>query len=711
MTTSNKSIHLSWLALLVFAGAGLFGYLMKAIDGFHATPGDLIDARFNSVILEHLYHWLRIGVSGHWTDVWSPAFFYPYQNVLAFSDNHFGSVVFYGLFRYFGVSREYAFDAWFVIGALLNFLASFWALRQWRFGLIASALGAFVFSASLPVLMADNAAQLNYRFAIPFAWFFLYQALISSANQMRWLYFGISCLFVAEQFLCSIYLGVLLVYSLAAMVIAWWWVFRNKTIENKKPFLDQFKVSRDQQHLALFGITLILVAGLMIGSLLFQYHQIAREYGLARDNAEVISMLPKVGSYLLSDRSFTSGMWSTNLGWFAQRQENQLFIGLGVMLFLLAGIYRCYRSSVAPIANVQLGKVAFISLALVWLMTLQVSGYSLYSALLQLPGVNAIRSVGRVILVLLFPIALLVAIAVQAGGSWLFSKESQEKSISVKVFVLALPLLMLMPESLFSRHDTTLLSSWQERMYKMQQLTPSVLSSDTILFVPRSGAEPSWAGELDGMLISQDLGLPTINGYSGSLPPGYPDLGVSARARFEAYAKLKQQPEGWIDGQLGRVTKLKINMSWLKMNEVTTLRSQPIVTNSEKINNQIFLVDGWALPEPWGTWTLGHDAQLLVPLPKGDNLNELELSIQPFINTLHPTLLVRYSVNNGPLLYRSWNIDQPQSAFKIPITKKDVTLGYLNIQFHIENPQSPKQLGQGEDMRMLGFGLKSMTFN
>jgi hypothetical protein len=195
------------------------------------------------------------------------------------------------------------------------------------------------------------------------------------------------------------------------------------------------------------------------------------------------------------------------------------------------------------------------------------------------------------------------------------------------------------------------------------------------------------------------------------LPPGYPDLGVSARARFEAYAKLKQQPERWIDGQLGRVTKLKINMSWLKMNEVATLRNEPIVTNSEKINNQIFLVDGWALPEPWGTWTLGHDAQLLVPLPKGEHLNELELNMQPFINTLHPTLLVRYSVNNGPLLYRSWNIDQPQSAFKIPIAKNDVTLGYLNIQFHIENPQSPKQLGQGEDTRMLGFGLKSMTFN
>ena len=50
-------------------------------------PGDLGDARFNSVILEHLYQW----VTGTAPKLWSPRFFYPFENTLAFSDNHFAS--------------------------------------------------------------------------------------------------------------------------------------------------------------------------------------------------------------------------------------------------------------------------------------------------------------------------------------------------------------------------------------------------------------------------------------------------------------------------------------------------------------------------------------------------------------------------------------------------------------------------------------------
>jgi hypothetical protein len=125
VTTAKKPIYLHWLALLLFLGLGVFGYLMKAVDGFQATPGDLIDARFNSVILEHLYNWLKLGLGDNWTDIWSPAFFYPYQNVLAFSDNHFGTAASYILLRYIGLSREISFSGWYVIGFCLNFACSY----------------------------------------------------------------------------------------------------------------------------------------------------------------------------------------------------------------------------------------------------------------------------------------------------------------------------------------------------------------------------------------------------------------------------------------------------------------------------------------------------------------------------------------------------------------------------------------------------------
>ena len=701
---------------------------MRSVGWFSSVPGDLGDPRLNSYFLEHVWLWL----SGAQVSLWSPAFFYPFENILGFSDNHFGSVLFYSLFRWLGAPREYAFDAWFVIGALLNFLASFWALRQWRFGLIASALGAFVFSASLPVLMADNAAQLNYRFAIPLAWLMFYRSLTQIDKGGDWLYFGIASLCVAEQFLCSIYLGVLLVYSLGALTVAWWLVNRKQVDFNQdqahQTQLSDPKSLLGKQNSKWLGIVLTTISVLITGALLFQYHQIAREYGLSRNNAEVISMLPKVGSYLLSDRSFISGLWSTNLGWFAQRQENQLFIGLGVMLFLIAGIYSSWRSSKVPPAIAQLGRIAFISIALVWLMTVQIAGYSLYSALLQLPGINAIRSVGRVILVLLFPISILVAIAMQTAQVWLSLKAVKSKSIFTSVLVAILSLTLLLSESIFARHDTTPLSRWQERMQKLQALTPPSFNADAIVFVPRSGSEATWAGELDGMLIAQDRGLPTINGYSGSLPPGYPDLGVSALARFEAYAKLRHESEDWVQKQLQRVIKLKTNYAWLQKQAATTW-NQTLLTNSEDPSKQAFLVEGWALPEPWGTWIDGHDAQLLIPLPRpegkrggtrgvGDASNnqphELVLQVRPFINAAHPHLRASYQVNGSKNQTIEWNIATSSKApspneLRIPIGSADLEKGYLDIALHIDNPISPKTLGMGQDERVLGLGLESIT--
>ena len=73
----NQGIKQSCINLFpcaLFGFLGFFGSSMLAVDWFNAVPGDLGDARFNSVILEHIYGWLQ----GRWTDLWSPIFFYPY---------------------------------------------------------------------------------------------------------------------------------------------------------------------------------------------------------------------------------------------------------------------------------------------------------------------------------------------------------------------------------------------------------------------------------------------------------------------------------------------------------------------------------------------------------------------------------------------------------------------------------------------------------
>jgi hypothetical protein len=63
------------------------------------------------------------------------------------------------------------------------------------------------------------------------------------------------------------------------------------------------------------------------------------------------------------------------------------------------------------------------------------------------------------------------------------------------------------------------------------------MPSDTILFVTQRQSEPFYITELDAMIYAQDHQLVTLNGYSGSTPPGYayPEPCLPSDARLQGY--------------------------------------------------------------------------------------------------------------------------------------------------------------------------------
>ena len=68
----------------------LFWYTFLPLIGapnLSSIPGDRGDARFNLYLLEHSYKY----VSGQESGFWDVGFFYPHQNVLAYSDNFFSA--------------------------------------------------------------------------------------------------------------------------------------------------------------------------------------------------------------------------------------------------------------------------------------------------------------------------------------------------------------------------------------------------------------------------------------------------------------------------------------------------------------------------------------------------------------------------------------------------------------------------------------------
>ena len=509
--------------LFTFVGAiGILGYLLPAVGNFSMIPGDLEDARFNSVVLEHSFQWL----TGQVAQLWSPNFFYPYERVLGLSDNHFGSGWSYSALRSFGLPREMAYLGWYVIGFLLNFVACGWVLRLAKFSPLASALGAFVFTFALPVLHQEGHAQLVYRFAIPMACFCWYRALawrdLMSASQ--------AIFWCAVQFMCSVYLGVFLVYCLAAMLLAFLLIrFFDKSPLAEREALDvhaaKSESSREKRARSNLWAWLWYVAAIAgiasVFLLLRQYKMIASDYQLARPVDDLRSLIPTVRSYLLSDNSsLTSwiGAWIPN---FSTRSEHQLFVGVGVLVFSVLGAW-----------TTRFGRIFFVAWLVLIGLTVMVAEQSLYLWLLKIPGFDAIRAVSRIILVMLFPAAVLVAAGVDRLLQMALSQGVLLRGLLTVAMIGSLTL-----ETVYYMPHHAAVQTWQDRQRSLRSLIKDQLPSDTILFVTQRQTEPFYITELDAMIYAQDHQLATLNGYSGSTPAGYayPDPCLPSDARLRAY--------------------------------------------------------------------------------------------------------------------------------------------------------------------------------
>ena len=521
-----------WLGLALVFGIGLFGYLMQTIDWFQYMPGDLGDGRFNSIVLEHLYQW----VTGHAPGLWSPGFFFPFEGALAFSDNHFGSGASYVLARSLGFGRETAFLLWFLTGNILNFWVCWWVLHRLGFSVFAAALGAFVFAFALPVLHKENHAQLVYRFAIPLAFAAWYRAL-ALRHSVDW---AKTAFWWSVQVLCSIYLGVFLAYLLLASLIAYWvcqYFFAGQGSLNHHQAASGWglapPLSSPGRFKRVCWTVIAALATVLALYVLRKYQQVAADYHFARSVEELQSMLPRLASYLLGDGSRLTGWIGKRFNDIPMRHEQQMFFGLGPWVLVVAGtVYAWIQPARTGVMDqrVQLVRVASIALLVLFAMTLSVNGHSLYLLMAKLPGVGSIRAVSRIVLVMLVPVALLVAFAAD--------RLLRTCSSGYARVLIGLALIVLVTcETVNTNHLHVPRQQWLNRQLGLSSAITAPLPPGSILFVTQDKDDPFFMTEIDAVIYAQDHNLRTLNGYSGNVPPGYqfPDPCVDPKARVDAY--------------------------------------------------------------------------------------------------------------------------------------------------------------------------------
>jgi hypothetical protein len=530
---------LIWPAFFLLVG--LLSVTLPQTNFLTAIPGNLGDARFNNLILEHVYRW----IIGQDKSLWSPDFFYPFPGTLAFSDNHFGTVLIYTLFRTGGMPTDYAFIAWYVASAPLNFLCCYFALRKFGLTAAGASVGAFVFAFALTATVQCSHEQLSYRFAIPLAMVSWRQWV--EKNDARDL--SLAFLWVTLQFYCSIYMGYFLLLLLGASCAALYLHTRSGRV-TALPHRILLETLKNLRTYHVFSASLI-VAGCIVALavLLLPYQHYSKLYGFHRAGSEIATMLPRVWSYLLMDQSRLWGPISTKLPLTVMRHEQQMFFGIAAIVLALIGSLRTHNAWV---------RNALVSLILLIVITLSVHGHSLYSLLEHLPIAGAIRAVSRIGMVMLFPLGMLAG----SGYDWL-THMTQRQSDAAKIASSVLLTLLMIAEYAALHIERVPVSDWRAHMDSLKAQLPASLPKDAVLFFPLRSSTQFYVSELDGMSLAQATNRSTLNGYSGNVPDNFYDFSGEACEQavervmaYDAFAERHKRP---LDNVLNRVVVLGQN--------------------------------------------------------------------------------------------------------------------------------------------------------
>ncbi len=491
-----------WIVFIL----GLWLVILRPLGPHLAlVPGDLGDARFNNYVLEQFFRW----VTGLTRDYWNAPFFYPFQRTLSFSDNLLGSAPFYTLFRWGGLDKASAFQGWYILGSCLNYAAARYVLWRLKLKPLAVGAGAFFFAFGLPLLAQENHAQLLYHFCIPLACYSLWQ--FYQAPRLRTLVaLGV---WLVWQFYLTIYIGIFLLLLLAVLVVLLPFCVPAQTFWQRLTIWPRHLMESWTQASftgRILSVATIASLGLGFVTLILPYYRVSRIYGFSRSWEEVSTMLPRLQSYLLADHS---QLWKSTASIFSSlplRHEHQLFPGLAILGLMLVGMVGRFHTE-----NHRLAWLHFGALLVLVALTLEVHGVSLYRLVWRLPGMNSVRAVTRIMLVVMWPLSLFTAWAVD-GFIQHFSH--RRRWMLVAVYLIAG---LLVVELVFYTHFTYSKAEAQARLDGLRQQIPAPVPEEPVLFVARNQLEPFWTREIDAMLLAQELGWPTLNGYSGNYPPGY----------------------------------------------------------------------------------------------------------------------------------------------------------------------------------------------
>ena len=333
------AIRKSWLPLIIYLVGIVFTHHPMLFSGMQKVQTNPEDTRLINYLLEHSFQWVR-GNSLH-RDLWSPPFFYPAPNALAYSDTLLSAGPLYWPWRLAGLPPDTSFQFWMMTCGTVNYVVFLLLLLKvlpLRPG--PAAMGAFLFAfGSSRINYLANPQLLPHFFSIIAILALL--RIFDSRAVPRWQRTGewsFGLLAVVAQLYSSFYMGWFFVF---AMGVAFCWVLSDRRL---RPRL----VAVLRRDVIPIGLALV-VAVALISPLLTHYLEVAAMVGY-RSSVEVGLGMPLFRSWIyMGPDSWLYG-WMPGLHWFlvfgSLEPAQRLGVGLAALVVCLIGLMRGWENPI-----------------------------------------------------------------------------------------------------------------------------------------------------------------------------------------------------------------------------------------------------------------------------------------------------------------------------------------------------------------------------
>ena len=669
-------------------------------SGFRLIAGDLGDNRLCIAILEH---WRAVAHrQEHFT---SPHFFWPEPGVLGYGDSMFLLSVPYILASFLGLDHYAAFELALMAFKAVGFFSMLWLLRS-VVGVshLVALIGAVLFTLSNLYFLSVGHAQLVTIVFTP---------LIAALAVLAWRAYGagrtalahaygVACvIWIALVFFTSFYIGwFTLLTGVGCIVIA----FLIRILERRSlsPISTWLQAAFARRQL--LGVAGIVFALAMIPFVATYVHVLSQSVARRVGHQSLYSAAPidalNVGSQNLlwsrivrpapaPSQQQPDAASDKRVGW----PPFLLLLTIGGGLLSLIQLIADRRRALSLIV------ICSASALLLWIVSVHVGQWSLWWLVYKVvPGASG----SYVPVQLNFVLNVLLVIS----ACLILEQLAYHASRNLRVACGVLTVLLIAEQ--INIADTHKIDRAAEQALLQGISHPLAGCSSFLLTAPAQPQRPFYANQIDAMLISQALRLPTANGYNSRFPLDWDlltfDSAYPEHARQWAALHNIQQGLCGLDLRTG---------SWTKGTAMgNTYAPGQVLDFRRGGNGQPFEGAGWGNPERGGSWTVADRSVLLLKL-SAPPTNDLLLTIEahaftpPQRNRFDETLMV-----NGRVA-AEWPItsQEPLIRRQVRLPAELIRFGVVRIEFINHDPRSPADLGVSADKRKLGLVLDTVRLD